>query len=255
MINLYRKLWSPREYLTHYYSTSKVTEDERHIFKFIIDFFKTQKIYFNEILEIGCGPTIHHVLPFAYHVKRIFMADYLGENLTEIKNWVSGSKDAHNWKHYINGFLRLKKLSEPSSYKKRTHEFRKKLTSLLLCNIFNRHPLLDKSLNRKTFSLVTSFYCLECVTYSKKQWEKSMKNISSLVSKNGWIIMSALRDTDHYLFSDKKFPAVRINEKDIYCSLIDNNFNPNTIKIEVYKVNMKIPAGFHSIIIYCAQRI
>ncbi len=250
MINLYEKLWSSREYLTQYYTTEGVAEDEYHIFKFIINFFKKRKLKFSDILEVGCGPTIHHMLPFVPHVKNIFMADYLNSNLAEIKKWIKGSPKAHNWNPYIIGELRLEGSGSKLTLKKRVHDFRAEINDLLPCDVHKKCPIGIK----KTFPLVTSFYCLECVNTSKKKWLESMRNLSSLVAKGGWVIMSTLRDTEEYLVCGKKFSVVRINEHDMRSSLIDNGFIPNTIKIEIHKIKMWELEGFSSIIICSAQK-
>jgi len=249
MKNVYKTAWSPRAYLTQYYTTPKIAEDEFYILKFIINFFKNKKLHFDEMIEVGCGPTIHHALPFVPYVDKIYMADFLNENLLEIKKWVSGKSNAHDWNPYVRGLSQLE-WHKQNLATRRTREFRKKLSGLLKCNIFRASPIGSK----KQFGLVTSFYCLECASQSKNQWVKSFKNISSLVSQNGWIIVSALRNAKHYLVNKEEFPATSIRESDIHSALLKNGFSPDTIKIEVHKVGMWESEGFESILIACAQK-
>ena len=244
------KAWIPSEYLAQYYATGTVAEDERGILRFITDFLKNKNIKISEMLEVGCGPTIHHAIPFVPYVDRLYMADYLESNLLEIKKVIDLSEDAHDWTPYLSGILNLEGNNHPPAGSERLQAFRAKIAGFLPCNVLYEHPLGRMT---KLFSLVTSFYCLECVSNSKEQWHKAMANVARLVAPSGWMILSALRSADKYLVCGKEFPATSIDEGDMRQSLIDAGFVPKTIIVEVCPCEWA-EEGFDSIIVCSAQK-
>lgn len=246
----YDRAWSPKEYLAHYYDTKDISQDEQEILKFIVDFFKERKLCFDDMIEIGCGPTIHHMLPFVPHVQYLYMADYMQSNLNEIEKWLKESPEAYDWSPYLTNVLSHERRRSPKAFKERVNALRSQITGLLHCNVLSENPLGDV---QRTFRLLTSFYCLECVTDSKEQWLQSMRNMSSLIAPGGWIILSALRDTNTYVISGKKFPVTRINEHDIHDCLVANGFVPSSVTVTVCQSPEWASEGFSSIIIASAQ--
>jgi hypothetical protein len=240
--------WVPSQYLAQYYATGTITEDEQGILQFIVLFLKEKNMRFSEMLEVGCGPTIHHVMPFVPYVDRIYMADYLKRNLAEIQKVIDQAKDAHDWNSYIDGVLDLENAVQRTE--ERTHIFRKKVAELLPCNVLSSRPL---GRIEKTFSLVTSFYCLECVSCSKLQWATAMSNVSGLVAAGGWLILSALRNAASYLVCGKEFPATSINEEDLRLSLLANGFVPESIEIQVCNSTWGAE-GFDTVMVCSAQK-
>jgi SAM-dependent methyltransferase len=242
--------WSPKEYLAQYYATAGVAEDEKGILQFVLNFLLEKKRTFSEMLEVGCGPTIHHAVPFAPYVDRLYMADYLKSNLQEVEKWIHEETTAHDWTPYTSGMLAFEGNNSESAISERMKMIRSKITGLLPCNVLETQPLGQQ----KTFELVTSFYCLECVTHSKKEWEKAMSNVSSLVAPGGYIVLSALRKADKYMVCGKEFPATNIDENDLRTELIENWFRPETINISVCYCDEWTTEGFNSIIVCSAQK-
>lgn len=242
------KAWVPSGYLAQYYATGAVTEDERSILRFITSFLKEKKLHVAEMLEVGCGPTVHHAIPFVPYVDHLYMADYLESNLQEIQKWLD--RQGHDWQPYIAGTLELEGIDAPSAYEERVQDLRAKIAGLLQCNALNEQPL---GLVQKTFPLVTSFYCLECIARSKDQWEQTMSNVLGLVAPGGWTILSALRQSEKYLVCGKEFPATSIDELDMRQSLVENGFIPGSIDIQVCGSTWGAE-GFDAIIVCCAQK-
>jgi SAM-dependent methyltransferase len=249
----YNKDWSPGAYLQQYYATPGVASDEEGIFRFVLEFFKKTNARFETMLEVGCGPTIHHALPFVPHVDRIFMADYVPGNLDEIREWVKGSSEAHNWTPYLSGVLSYESGRVPTTgeVEERIEALRDKIVGLHTCNVLSAQPL---RVTPSSFDLITSFYCLECVTHTKEEWTKAMGNLSSLVRPGGWVILGAVRDTDGYKVGDVEFSTARIKEDDMHASLVANGFNPATIDVRVCQSPEWADEGFSSILVACAQK-
>lgn len=247
--------WDPKQYLKQYYSEGFVTDDEVGIFKFLIDFFKNTDTRFLSCLDVGCGPTIHHIIPLAPFVEKIYLADYFVSNLKEIKSWIKKESHAHDWSTHIKDGLAFElamegKMITEEAMEGRARLIRRKITSLLECDIFKKRPIDLK----KTFPLVTSFFCVDSVASSKESWKSGMSNLSSLVSKNGWLLLSSLKNSSGYKVGDKWFPGANIDENDLKQCLEECGFLPETIEVEVVPVEMWSEAGFKSIIVAKAKK-
>lgn len=239
--------WSARDYLEQYYSTSEITMDESVIAKFVVEFLAEKKQRFDEMLEVGCGPTIHHAFPFAPYVGRLYMADYLQSNLQEVQRWIEGN--GHNWKPYLTGVLTFEDNNSEVVLAERIQMLKEKIAGFIFCNVLDTNPLGQL----RTFPLVTSFYCMECVQKEKLLWKQAMMNVSSLVAPEGYLILSALRNADKYLVCGKEFPATYIDEHDMRETLIACGFTPATISIEVHSSGWG-EEGFDTIIVCSAQK-
>lgn len=246
----YRK-WSPKAYLKEYYLTDGPAEDEVYIFKFVLDFLKKEKKVFPKMLEFGSGPTIHHLIPFARHVQKMYVADYLKSNLNEIQRWIDGDKRAHSWGSYIRGIVALEYI-RPGTRQlyERERIIKKEIVSLIRADVYRSKPLVVY----KAFPLVTSFYCTECTTGSKLKWSIGMRNLLSLVASGGWIIMSALRRCRGYRAGSHFFPCTYIDKGDVHAILIASGFDPKTIDIRSYRINMWRKSGFESILVFKAMK-
>lgn len=103
--DLYQKAWNPREYLRQYYSGDSISDDEQAVFAQLAEWFQEHGRVFDLALEFGCGPTLHHAAALIPHVKELHLADYLPENLNEIRLWLQDDPSSHNWDVYLKGIL------------------------------------------------------------------------------------------------------------------------------------------------------
>src|SRR3989344_7393958 len=93
--------WSHRDYLNEFYPFPLVIADENEAIKFQVDFLKTLRRGKPLALEFGCGPTAHRTIAVAPYVSEIHMADYIPDNLEEVRKWIKGEAGRHNWDHYV----------------------------------------------------------------------------------------------------------------------------------------------------------
>jgi len=243
--------WNPKDYLSQYYLTEKIAEDELHILKFCIEFLKSGEHHFTEVLDVGTGPTIHHAVPFAPHVDSIYLSDYLASNLTEIRNWIERHPQAHDWDPYLAGTLELEgRQVTDADTEERANLLRQKIKELLPCDIFKSDPIESD----KKFPLVTSFYCADSATHSKEAWVLAMENILSMVAPGGWFIMSALEKAKSYKVESLEFPSAEVNKFDVQKVLEISDFKPDSIVVKVVPIQVWKNEGFDGIIIARAQK-
>lgn len=247
--------WSPKNYLKQYYDFENLVYDEVVIFKFIIHFLRMQNKKFSSMLDFGAGPTIHRIIPFIPYVEDIYIADYLASNLNEIKLWLKSSKNSHDWSKQIQHILRLEAINEEGKIsnrkvKDRINSTRTKKISLVRCNVFAKRPLPTK----KVFPLVTSFYCVDSIVSSKKEWRQAMKNLLSLVQPGGFLVLSALKDTKRYQVGQYYFPSPNLHRNDFIDILSSNGFDKKQIKMKVISAARWRKEGINSLLVLSAMK-
>ena len=252
MQDIYDKEWHPKEYLSQYYSSKSVEDDEAENFKFLIDFLRSSNKIFETCLDFGCGCTLHHMMPLSPYVSDIHLADYMTSNLAEIQSWLDETETAHNWDVYFQGVLELEAQSQVSeiNLNARKQELREKITQLKTADIRSQRPLSGEL----SYDLVTSYYCAEAVASSKKEWEMMFANLSTLVAPGGTLISSVMRHCDFYMVGDKKFPSAHVDENDIAQVLADNNFDMSNSEIKVAEVEDWAEEGFDGICMVRAEK-
>ena len=243
--------WDPKKYLRQYYAGPKVTEDEVFVLKYLIEFLAQHKEGFNEAIEVGCGPTIHHSIPLVPHINKIYFADFVQSNLGEIRSWMESSPEAHNWGVHFEEVLALEGLKPtPELMKARAHELRGKVADLIPCDVHSDSPIKRNS----TFDLVTSFFCVDSITSSKQDYARAMGNLFSLIRPGGWMVMSALGGAKHYQVENLSFPSVQLREQELHQILSNGPFIPSSIEVSTIKVGVFANEGFGSIILARGKR-
>jgi hypothetical protein len=241
--------WRPKDYLDEYYA--EIMPDEQYAMSFLqesLDRLPEVPV----ALDYGCGPTVHHAVALIPKAKKICVADYLQENLTEIKRWLDNSEDAYNWKTFTRHILRLEGVADPSDedVNKREHDARDRITTLLRSDAGDDDPLGPDM--RGHFPLVTTHYCAEGATSSKDTWGIYMRNICSLVSPGGAIIVSACGAADYYTVGEKTFPCAGVNAHDMLNCLDANGFMD--IDLRVRHVPDHSTQGYNSVIFAFATK-
>jgi len=246
------KDFSATDYLNQYYKTTNIPDDERAIFNFLFEFFRKVNENFEIALDVGVGPTLHHDIAIVPYVKELHVSDYLSQNLKEVKKWLQKDPSAHNWDIYVKGILQMEGTSSVSKKEvtRRKRQMRNKISQVKIVDLSKINPLGKKV----QYPLVTSFYCADSATRTKKQWLHYMKNLTSLVEPSGWIVLSALRNAQSYQVGPRFFPSANIDEHDMKKMLILLGFSQKTLDIKVEHVPEWSEEGFDSIIIASGQK-
>jgi NNMT/PNMT/TEMT family len=248
----FRTSWRPEDYLKQYYTTASLPADELAIYNFIIHYLQAEQPHFVKALDFGCGPTVHHIIPFIPYVEEVHLADYLPANLLALQQWLHGEPSAHNWDMYVQSVLTLEGIARPSSAELeiRKAQMRCKTRRIKQGNLFWKHPLKDGA----TYPLVLSFYCADSATHSKSQWRLFMRHLFNLIAPGGTLILSALHNTEHYNVGEQCFPSARVNENDMYAILSEGQFCKKTFDIHTIHISGWEEEGFDSIMLIKAQK-
>lgn len=236
--------WNPRKYLDTYFSTMR--RDEDLTLKFLITSFKKiplkKKV---KILEFGAGPTVVHVLVAVPYASEIHIADYLRDNLDEIRKWLKHQRSHFNWDSFTKRILEIEGQKPTSqNIKMRNHDLRKKVKRLFLSDASLDFPLRDTV---QKYPLVIMTYCVDSATSSKDIWRGYMKNVFKLLTPNGTILVAALRRCRFYNVGKYYFPSANINEDDFLSVFLEVGFKKKNVIIQVKEVPECSKEGYNSL--------
>ena len=241
--------WRARDYLDEYYA--EIMPDEQHALSFLCEWVERLG-QVTVALDYGCGPTVHHAVALVPKAREIYLADYLQGNLDEAQMWLDGAEDAHDWSAFTRHILQLEGNTTPSAadVDAREREARRRITKLFQSDAGDEDPLGPEMRGR--FGLVTTHYCAEGATNCKETWRLYMRNIASLVSPGGTMIVSACGAADYYAVGDRRFPCAGVDVHDVYSSLQENAFMDADLRIR--QVPDHSDQGYSSVIFVCATK-
>lgn len=242
------------DYLTTYYCQPP-TQDEQAVLAFLSRQYP--KIPAQPCaIEIGCGPTVHHVLPLAPFVSEIHMADYLADNLELVRRWRDGERGAHSWHRYTSLALALEGRSpSAANVQQREADTRRKITRLLACDLKSETPL---GMIRQ-YPVVGSFYCAENIGITRDEWARMMRRLADLVAPGGYLFLSALRETTFYVVqtSDgitRQLPCASLTEDDFAGLLPALGFDPRQSVVESQRLTGQEGEGVNGVILVAARK-
>ncbi len=243
----YEDHWIPRDYLHHYYS--QINADEQHTIQFFVDAMqKAGKS--GEVLFFGCGPTLHHVFLSAPKASAIDLADYLQNNIDELKKWIDKDPESHNWTQFVSYTLECEGNTNPSAEDVAERErLMRGLVRNLIPNadVKKGAPLGEAGVGR--YQTIISAYCADAVTADKEEWREYMRNIASMLAPGGHFIVSALGNTDSYIVNGKVFPCANITKKDMEEALGQDCERDSIEVVEVSELGEQKELGYTGIIL------
>jgi hypothetical protein len=243
-----------RDYLSTYYCQPP-THDEQAVLSFLIRHYpKIESLPC--AIEIGCGPTVHHVLPLAPYVSEIHMADYLADNLEQVRLWRDNAEDAHSWHEYTS--LTLVQEGGPASpvdVRRREDDTRNKISRLIQCDLKRDSPLGS----RHQYAAVGCFYCAENIGVTKDEWRRVMHRVAELTAPRGYLFMSALCETDFYVVKAadgtlNRLPSAFLTERDFRELLPAVGFDPQHTVIESQGLTGQEQEGVNGVILVAARK-
>jgi hypothetical protein len=237
-------------YIDTFYRNRPPTNDEQKVLAFLVRELRRlppQPV----MLEVGCGPTVHHIFPFVSSVGEIHMADYLPENLEEVRKWKDDVPGACGWDQYAELVLRLEGqacgVADVDALQRRA---RSSVRALLHCDLTQRSILAGDT----TYPLVSAFYCTEEVGISIARWQEVMANLAEVVAPGGRLYLSCLAATDFYLVGTTPYPCARISESDVRRILPRLGFDMDATVIEAASIAGQDEEGVVGVVLVSAQK-
>ena len=225
------KKWDVKKYLQEYYYDPLKNNS---ILK--MEFINQMGSYIKKenaiCIEIGSGPVICHLASLAPYVTKIFVADYLRENLDYIKSVLASNNSdlICHWEKYF--LLSQQKNIVGVSDEKTKRLFtllQQKIGGYLVCDIRLDNPL--GSIEEK-FDCVMSLSCSDSITSDKELWKKYMKNIFSLVKPGGLFIGEVSKESHRYWVGEVCYPVVWLKPEDCIELMRENDFISQNLTIK-----------------------
>lgn len=220
--------WNPAVYNQEYYS--EITLDGRYLMEWVVESVGISPPV-DVALEFGSGPTVLHLLPLVSKAAEIHVAEYLPVNREEVQRWIDNAPDTHDWQQFTLEFLRMEGNIDPTNEEaqQREDELRQRITQVLAADAGEDDPLGAEK--RGYYPLVTSLCCADSATDDKDTWRLYMRNIASLVSPGGMLILSACGEHSHYCVGERCFPGANISGQDMLACLIELGFRDIDIRM------------------------
>jgi hypothetical protein len=246
--------WNARTYLDYYYGHRSVPDDEAAMFRFVARGLRDIGRHFETGLDLGCGPVLHHAAQVVPWVDRLDMADVQDSNLDEIRRWVRGDPDAFDWSIFIGaerGVLDAEGGAGGAggSVAEREALLRARI-HLMPCDLLESLPLGKPA----QYPLVASYYCAEWVIPSITGWEATMRKVSSLVARDGWLFLAGVHATDYCVIGGRRVPCARVTGDDVHRVLGELGFDASTVQLEVTPGLRPAVSGIQGTFMAYAQR-
>ncbi len=206
------------------------------------------------LLEVGCGPTISHAIPFVPYVDSFILSDYLEANLEQVSAWAMGKAGAHDWSESVAYVLQAEGIdpTEDAVFA-REQALRDKLTSIVTGDLRRQSPI---SVARQ-YKAVSCFYATEQAAVSSAEWLSVLRNLGSLVSNKGVLYLACLYETSFYAIHDVdlttlRIPIASVNMALIEKALVSNGFPLHKASIEIHHVEGLVAEGLDRVATICA---
>lgn len=214
--------WCASAYLRDYYSA--VENDECVTMQFLVD----AAAFVGDVprlLEFGCGPTVHHLFPFAPRAAEIHVADYLDDNLAAVRGWVDGADDAHDWSPFAEYTLRAELGRGPSARERAEREelTRDRITTFRHVDARRTQPFRDGRPAR--YPAVLCCFCPDSITGDLEEWRRCTEHVAGLVAPGGWLVLAALGGASSYRVGPVRFPSAGVVADDVAALLMSCGFS------------------------------
>lgn len=242
--------WSPEAYLREYYSA--VQPDEDVTMRFLVEAAALIGDV-SGLLEFGCGPTVHHLLPFGPRPAEIHVADYLAGNLDAVRTWVDGRDWAWDWSPFTELTLVHELGREPKPWEVREREAatRERVRGFQLADARHTQPLADGT---RRYPAVLCCFCPDSITADIAEWRRCTEHVASLVAPGGWFVLTALGGADRYRVGGRSFPSPRVTVDDVADVLRDAGFSRLGTSITSADTGDVDDHGFDSVLLAVSRK-
>jgi uncharacterized protein YbgA (DUF1722 family) len=246
--------WQANDYFKTYYS-DVVLPDEQIVLAYQIEVLKQSEHKFGRGIEYGCGPTLHRAIAAARYAFRIDMADWLPDNLAQVKSWLDAGPSNPDWQRFTQYVLSLEAGSVVADLRK--VEWREELTRKVIRNMVVsdarwRHPLGPE--RHEFYDLLISGFCVDAVSSDKTVWRRCMRNVLSTLHEGGLMVMHALHQCKAYKVGDRMFPGADLSADDMFKALLDNGFERSSIDVQVVPCPDNTVYGYSGILMASGRK-
>ena len=175
------------------------------------------------MLDVGAGPTIYVALCFRETFEKIYLADYVEQNLDELRVWADG-QSTFDWSGVIRSVTRSEGMLPVNQalIEQIDCETQRKVKAggILHCDVHESGVLSDPGTAPATFDVVVSIFCLESACNNYESYCRAMRNIIALVTPGGRFILGSVIEDDMYQFGRcNRFELLYLTEEEIMTAM------------------------------------
>jgi NNMT/PNMT/TEMT family len=204
--------FSPTEYLATYYTA--VQEDEELLMGWLVDharpFLARHRAATNAtttLLDIGCGPTVHHVLPLADLIDRAVLTDLVPGNLAEVERWLRADGSAHDWTPFVRACARLLHADRDPLDEGRLDEGRLARRVRRITEVGPPLDLTGAVPYPVTADVVTTFFCPCSATGRADRFAALLRRVTQQLRPGGAFLGSFLGGCSSYRVGGQWYPS------------------------------------------------
>ena len=246
--------WQAQDYFKTYYS-EVVLPDEQAVLAYQIETLQRFEQKFGRGLEYGCGPTLHRAIAAARYAFRLDLADWLPDNLAQVRAWLGAGSANTDWNRFTDYILSIESRGEAvdaSRIQRREEQTRKVIRNLHVSDARWRLPLGPA--RQGFYDLLVSGFCLDAVSSDKRVWHRCMSNVLSTLQAGGLLILHSLYRCKAYKVGERMFPGADVSEDDLIESLLANGFTRRSMDVQVIPCPDNIQYGYRGILVASARK-
>jgi nicotinamide N-methyltransferase/methyltransferase len=240
--------FDPKEYLREMFGAP---DDEDHFSLFFMARVLNSLPDNLFIHEFGGGPTLYSVAALARKAREIHFSDVVDASLQEVRAWLTGRPKTHDWTPYIALALEAEGSAvTKTAVAERAALMRKVLSHLMHCDAQKNPPI---ELGNIQYDLVTAHHCTDVAATNIDEWQKVIKNVTTIVRPGGWLMLSVTTGARTYEVGDVIFKCVDLTKEDIQKGLLAAGYLKESIILETYDT-VEQPREYAGIIMALALR-
>lgn len=209
----YEKEFTPKDYLTTYYSFHSGPVAEQEIVKFslqnLYQTFSTGGVGGDVLIDIGSGPTIYQLLSACEVFREIIVTDYTPQNLQELQKWLKKEPGAYDWSSIVQHACELE--GDRSRWQEKEAKLRRTVTRVLRCDVTKTPPL--GSAQVPLADCVLTFLAMECACPDIDTYRAALRRLAGLLKPGGHLVTLVTLRFQHYMVGPKKFSGVYLEKE------------------------------------------
>ncbi|KAM6432243.1 nicotinamide N-methyltransferase-like [Liasis olivaceus] len=201
--DIYQNEFDPKAYLEYLHFGEGSLKDEilEFFLKCFCKIFSSGVLKGGTLIDIGSGPAIYQLLPACGSFESIIATDYLEQNCQEIRKWLKNEPGAFDWSQVVKYICKLEGNRETCAEKEA--KLRRSIKQVLRCDVHQSNPVAPVSL--APVDCLLSTLCLEAACKDQEIFQAALKNISSLLKLEGYLLLGGVLGSNYYRVGSRRF--------------------------------------------------
>ncbi|CAN2391766.1 NNMT/PNMT/TEMT family [Pristimantis euphronides] len=207
----YQKLFSPKAYLESFFNLGSGSMGDEYLYfilKQLVETFHSGKVKGDTLLDIGTGPCIYQLLSACEAFNNIIVSDFTDTNREEFNVWLKNEPEAFDWTSVVKRICQLE--GDRISCQEKEERLRKTIKQVLKCDVLKTNPIEPVTIPQ--VDCLLSCLCLEAACKDYESYVTALKNMTSLLKLDGYLVLTGVLGNSFYMVGDVKFDALTLSE-------------------------------------------